>query len=96
MLIRWRDRVHLGSDNDPECFILISFFCDQCHVMCSRIMILILKSMRIIKMRIRTADCFCPCIHHIDKILYCSTDMLGNCICTFIRRLKHDTIETLL
>lgn len=95
MLVGRRYRVYLGAGDNPKRLILISSLRDQCHIRRTGVMVLILQSVWIGKMRVLAAELLGLCIHHVHKIFHGAADMLRHCKRTFICGLQHHGIQAL-
>ena len=84
----------------PERLVFVCLCGNQCHIIRADPVIFIRQTITVIEMRIPTSQFLCALIHQIDKRLVITTKflphMLRNRISTFIGRLQHNRIQTLL
>ena len=66
---------------------------DQCHISRTGIMLFVLKSMRIRKMRVDTAKLRCFRIHQIRKATDTAADCFRNTVCNIVCRFQHQSVE---
>ena len=84
----------------PERLVFVCLCGNQCHIIRADPVIFIRQTITVIEMRIRTSQFLCALIHPIDKRPVITTQflphMFRNRISTFIGRLQHNRIQTLL
>ena len=66
---------------------------DQCHISRTGIMLFVLKSMRIRKMRVDTAKLRCFRVHQIRKTTDAAADCFRNTVCNIVCRFQHQSVE---
>ena len=76
----------------PEFLILKCRRCNERHIPCRNIVILIVKPVRICKMRIGASKLLCLLIHHADKIIISISNGVRNRICNLIGRRQQHSI----
>ena len=74
--------------------IVVCRLCDQCHIMCRCVMILVRKPVRVGKMRVRTAQGSCFLVHQFHECIHTAADMFRHGDTDFIDRFEHHAVQT--
>ena len=90
------DTVGSSLTDLAESRVIVCRLCDQRHIMCSSVLILIRKSGRVGEYSIGTAKLLSPGIHCCYKGIYRSADMFSYLKGNIVGRCYHNGIETLL
>ena len=86
-----------GSLRDlAESRVIVCCLCDQRHIMCRCVMILVRKTVWIGKMRVRTSQGSRFLIHQFHECIHTAADMLRHGDTDFIGRFEHHTVQALL
>ena len=84
-----------GSLRDlAESRVIVCRLCDQRHIMCRCVMILVRKPVRVGKMRVRTSQGSRFLIHQFHECIHTAADMFRHGDTDFIGRFEHHAVQT--
>ena len=90
-----RNNIIGGLYNILEGLILKSSLCNQGHIPCCCIVIVIIESVCVDEMGVFTSQLLSPFIHHIYESLYCTSDIFRYSGRNLIGRTEKDTVKAL-
>ena len=76
--------------------MLIGSIQHQINIICSSVMILIVKTVRVCKMRTSHGKGSCLIVHHLNEILYTSAYLTGNRHSSIVGRINQQCMEKLI
>ena len=90
------DTVGSSLTDFAESRVIVCRLCDQRHIMCCRIMILVRKTVWVGKMRVRTSQGSCFLIHQFHERLHTAAYMFRHSDTHFIGGFEHHTVQAIL